>query len=361
LLALWVEVALADGTPQALDRALYEFCRTEPRTELTAHLEALVRAALAVGVWTAWALGMASAVPPFVDPRLELRRQGVRVLASRRGSQDQEEAVLAEVAAWIEATSGASGEPAARASLAGWRGHLCYRQGRFAEAAALTAEAAEGEAWVGARISARLNGASARMEAFEHAEATAWAAEALALARRCRHAYFEGRAEWLLRCLDYRTGRASTPDRDLVEASASVGVPELEGLVCMNEAAVAWRAADLPAARALAEQAYRRLAPTGERLVALLVGSLMIACGATLPAADVSALVARALQCAAPGVGIQALGLLAPSGLLGARPDDAAIAALAALVPARFWDERMEVLSVREALARLGETIPLAP
>jgi len=351
LLALWVEVALSDGTPQALDRVLYELCRTDPRTDLLAHLEALVRAALAVGVWTERALVMASAVPPFVDPPLELRRQGVRVLASRRGSRDREEAVLAEVATWIEAE--ASSDPAARASLAGWRGHLCYRQGRFDEAAALTSEAAEGEAWVGARILARLNGASARMEGFDHVEAAAWAAEAQGLARTCRNPYFEGRAEWLLRCIAYRTGRASTPDSDLVEASARVGVPELEGLVCMNEAAVAWRAADLPAALALAERAYRRLAPTGEPLVALLVGSLMIACGATLPATEVSALVERALHCLVPGVGIQALGLFAPSGLLPAWPGEEAIASLAALVPERFWDQRMEVLSVQESLSLL--------
>jgi hypothetical protein len=96
-------------------------------------------------------------------------------------------------------------------------------------------------------------------------------------------------------------------------------------------------------------------------LVALLVGSLMIACGATHPAAEVSVLVERALHCLAPGVGIQALGLLAPSGLLVSRPEEEAIAALAALVPERFWDQRMEVLSVREALFRLGEGAPAAP
>ncbi len=56
---------MLEATPPALDRVLYELCRVEPRTPALAHLEALVRAALAVGVWTDRTLAIADAVPPF--------------------------------------------------------------------------------------------------------------------------------------------------------------------------------------------------------------------------------------------------------------------------------------------------------
>ncbi|MEZ4410674.1 MAG: serine/threonine-protein kinase [Polyangiales bacterium] len=89
LLGLWAEVALADGTPQALDRALYEISKLSARGEALDRIEALLRAALAVGQGGERALQLVEAIAPFDDPWLERRRLGVRVMAARRCSSDR--------------------------------------------------------------------------------------------------------------------------------------------------------------------------------------------------------------------------------------------------------------------------------
>src|SRR5262249_37607216 len=142
----------------------------------------------------------------------------------------------------------------------------------------------------------------------------AWAAEAAEAAARCRHAVFEGFAEWLSRTIAYRTGRTDTngvPDLELVEASTLLGASHLESLVRLTEAAVAYRAEDLAAGRAIGEPGYRLWAESGHP-AALILGALIVACGAPLREAEVALLIERALRCEVPGVGLQALALLAP-------------------------------------------------
>ncbi|WP_437588278.1 protein kinase domain-containing protein [Sorangium sp. So ce1000] len=347
LLGCWVQIAISDGKPRALDRVLYEICRAGERTAELAALEGLVRAALAVRTMGSdRALAMLDAsVPPFADLELDRVRQHLRVLAARRGPAEREEAVLAEVSAW----AAARGDAEAEASLADWLGRLRYRQGRFEEAAQLHACAAEAGRWTTARIDARLNGASALMEAFAFDAAREQAEAGRALARGCRHAYFEGRAEWLLRTVAYRSGQAEAPDHELVELAARLDVAFLEGAVCLTEAAVAWRAGRLDEALALAERAARSLVGTTEAGV-LLARSLALACGGAGTEADALALAERAARCSAPGVGIQALALLSrvcPAVQPALRE---AAGPLTAAIPRRRWGERMDILSVAEAL-----------
>ena len=59
ILSLAVEVALAEGAPETIDRVLYELCRVGPITRHLSSLEGLARAALAVGPWTERALDLA--------------------------------------------------------------------------------------------------------------------------------------------------------------------------------------------------------------------------------------------------------------------------------------------------------------
>ncbi|MGK3988616.1 serine/threonine-protein kinase [Sorangium sp. So ce136] len=348
LLSQWTEIALAEATPRALDRVLYEICRTEPRTAAIAHLEELVRAAAAVRVWTERALSMAEAVAPFADPALERARLGVRVGAARRSSLEQEESVLTDIVQRAEGSS----DPELRASIAGWLGRLRYRQGRYEEAAALQAEAAARAGWVTTRIAAQLNGASALLEAQRVEEAAGLIERALGLARRYRHTLYEARAEWLLRVSAYRSGAAGRPDTELLEAFSRAGLSEMEGFVCLNEAAVAWRAGERGAARDLAERARGILAPLGEPWAALLASVLALACGGELGEAEVASLLARARRCPLPRVRAQALALLALSGRAEAlAPGEVREAALAAGVPRSAWQCRLEVLSIEEALA----------
>jgi hypothetical protein len=348
-LSVWVEVALAAGTPRALDHVLYEICRMEAASPLVRDLEALVRAAMAVGAWTERALELASTIPRFQDPALERLRQGVRVMATRRVSLEREEALMLELG---EAIDSAPAET--RAALSGWSGRLRYRQGRFVEAAALHGAAAEQTSWATRRASALVAQASALMEAFQLDEAAGVAARALEVASTSRHVFGRAMAEWLVRLIGYRRGDAIIPDLEWVEAVASLRMSELEALVCVTEASLAWRARELDTALVLATRAKQVYTSVGERGGGLLLATaLAVACApdAASPA-EVESLASEASACEVPGVGIQVLGLLAPA-WQGRPPDPARLAALAEQVARAHWHLRIDILSVDEALVRL--------
>lgn len=360
LLATWVKVAFAEGTPHALDRVLYEISRAAALGPEVARLDALVRAGIAApGASGARALELAEGIPPFADPELERWRQRARlVVAAARSAPAILEEALVEVTAWAES----SGEPLAQLCLVEGRTLLRYVEGRFEEAAALQTEAAEREPWLTGRIAATLRGASALLEAFRHREAAEQAARGRDLAARCRNPYGEGRAEWLLRAAMYRMGEAATPELDLVDAVGRVGVPQLEALVCLNEAAVAFRAGALTEAAELSGRAAavwrEMLRPWG----ALLARCLALACGAAPDPGEVEELTERAIGCRVPGIGVQALGLLGkafPEARVGQR---VRVGRLVEGISRARWGERMDVLSVEEALVgALGDRAPPDP
>ena len=170
LLEQWVTLALTEDTTQALDRVLYEICRTYPRSASLESLESLVRAALAMTEWSDRALDIIDDIPPFEDARIERLRQRLRVSASRRCGSERGTRTIEQATQWARA----SRDPEAHAELAWWTGRLRYRQGRFDEAARQAASA-------------------------------------------CRNALLEGRATWIERSLAYRLDRVREPDLELVE------------------------------------------------------------------------------------------------------------------------------------------------
>lgn len=354
LLAESVKMAFAERTPQAMDRVLYELARSRTHGILAEPLEALVRAAIAApGAGGFWALETANEIPPFADVDLERRRHWVRARAMAvRSSLDLLEEVLEDIEAWASATE----EPLARLCLAEARALLSYGQGRFDEAAALHAEAAEREPSLTGRITATLNASSALLEAFRHREAAERALAALELAARCRHAYSEGCAERLLRAARYRMGEAGAPDVELAAAVALLGVPSIEGLVCLVEAAQAFRVGEGELARELS----RRAAGIGQELaqppLALLSRCLELASGARAHPDEVARLADQAGGCRVTGIGIQALGLLGRAHPEARPLFRDAIPKLLEGIPREHWSLRMDVLSVDEALAAaLGE------
>ncbi|UQA60264.1 serine/threonine-protein kinase [Polyangium aurulentum] len=358
LLVVWVEIALAEGTPQAQTRALYAIGGTNPRTEATAHLEELVRGALAFRAGGERALSLLNDIRPFEDPALETWRQGLRVLSARRSSEEIEQQVLDDVVAWV----GRTGRPEARAQLSGWLGRLHYRKGNFEEAARLHAEAAEGEAWTTLRIAAWLNAASALMEGFRHEEAAGRAEAALAQARDSRHPFFEARAEWLLRAIAYRRCEPLKPDIGLVEAVGRIGNSDFEAIVSLTEAAVAYRAGDARVAIELSMRAVRLWRSVHEVWPDLLARSLALAAGAGADhGGEIEDLGRKAMQCPVPGLGLQCLGMLARTVGEPKRAWQKAALPLTAGVDRRHFHLRMDVLSVDEALASLGVEPPSAP
>ncbi len=350
LLYFWAEVALAIFTPLAIDRLLYEVARAQPSRERD-HLEALLLAAL-MGLEADGkrALQALAEVPPFKSLPLERKRQSLRLYAARRYSTAAEAEVLREAEAWARST----GDPVAIGAIPGWVGRLRYGQGRFEEGAELHAEAAENEPWIGDRVFEMLAAASAMLECFRPRPAARYAEDALLLARTCRNAHYEARAEWLLRTAAYRQGKDVKPDIALVDATQHVGAGTQTSIVSLCEAAFAWRRRELETARELAQIAYQTWSRSGRTEAAAAARSIMIASGSPTDTEEVMEIANVARQCKVPGLAIQMLALLAM-----ARPDlqqDFASGAevYANQVLREHWDKRIDVMSVNEALALLG-------
>lgn len=350
LLALWTEAAIELGTPRALDRVLFEICRVERREGLPGRLEELCRAALGTREFTARPLERIDQVAPFEDRRLERMRLSVRALAARHlDDLAAQEAVLREIASELPA-----GDADAEATLANHLGRLRYRQGRFREAAELHREAAEKAKSPLVTTYSSVTGALAYMDAFAFEEALVWASRALGLARSLRHAYYEALAEWILRSLAYRMGTAGMPDLELVEASVFIGVAQMEGLIALNEAAVAFRSGPSAGGRGLAARAHDVFSSIGDHQSALLMRCLAIALGEAASPGEIDDLARRAMSPLMPGIGLQCLALLAAAGHIppGEIPV-ARISELGAAIPREHWSKRMDVLSADECIEAL--------
>lgn len=359
LLALRVIVSFAEFGSDAYASARYEVSRAVRRPPGIDALERLMDAAVALHEQSRDALSMVEAIPPFEDQDLERCRKYARVLAARYHPIDVERAVLDDVAAPAAPGSPAR-DPVTVLRENGWRGRLAYREGRYLEAARLHAEAARGEPWATVRIGARLNSASALLEAARYKESAAAATEALGELRALRQPYLEARAEWLFRMALFRRGEVTSPDEELVHAAEGLDVPEQQATMIFTEAAIAYHLGrdDLSArwgerARAL----FGARNPRG----ALIAECLVKAARSEPPSAkDEQRISALSAACRVPEIGLQSLALvahaLARQGAGGA-PAQSTIESARALL-SRIGPEReharWDVLSYEECLSALG-------
>jgi hypothetical protein len=359
LLCAWAGYALEEGRPLALDRLLYEFTRCgdgdgAPGSEGAAsvpRVRALIEAGLAVRTDSPRALQMAEAIAAFDDPELERCRCAVRMNAARAVDPERADVLLAEIERWAE---GLPELASVRSSVAAWRGASAYRAGRFEDAARHHDEAAARATLASSRVAALCDSAAAWMEAFRFEECAEAAARAREAAAACRHAWREADAEWVLRTMGYRLGHAMAPDTDFVAAVGRLGVPDTEALAAITEAAIAWRSGDAALARSLARTARERWSGMGMRLGASFARSLEIASGAEVAEDERDTLAEWASTCTVPGIGVQALALLATRWVEQAAGWRAVGQGLAELVPREHWHVRQDVLSVEESLAALG-------
>lgn len=344
------ELAIADGSPPALDTALYELCRVAVPNEHIGALEKLIRAMLAMRTIAGdRALMLVNDIPPFSNLNLELRRWQVRVHAARRCSLEQEQVVIEEAERWVQGIH----NELAHARYSGWLGRLRYRQGRFGEAAELHVKAAKNESWMSERIVALLNAASASLEAFCFDEAAAVAEQAGQLAAQCRQVYGEARAEWLVRTARYRRADGLEVDDEFVELAARTGVLDLEALVCLTEAAIAWRGEHAEHRIRLARRAQQCWTTMGKTWGAAFARTLALT--AAEAAEEWNELVASAMHSPVSGAGIQMLGLLGQTCPTRALELISPMQTLRRAIPERYWALRMDVMSVQEAQQIIGD------
>ena len=343
LLRILCLAALAEEAEAPLDRALADLGRAEGGSLLREALLDLVqgfRAALR-GEGPR-ALRLLDLLPPFEDEALEIWRQGARWRAAMSAGVGAEKALLQGLEDW------AQGGPERAARYAGWNANLAYREGRFAESAALHARAAaaRGSGW--GHLWSSLNAASALLEGLAFEAAEGLATEVLREAAALRMPMAEALAAFCVRSIGYRTGRAMTPAVELVDAAGAVG-PYPEGLFALNEAAVAYRAGSSEAAVGLARRARDAFARVGIREGELLAAALAIAAGGDRRG-EASVLAREAMQLRAHDHAVQILGLL---GRAVPSPDPswrAAAIERAASRPTSEWAVRLDVLSFEEAI-----------
>lgn len=305
-------------------------------------LRALVDTAAAVlGGEPARATSTLARVPAFDGEELDGWRFSFAATAAARGGGGREADVVEEAELW----AAARGTPSARALAAAIRRGYHYGRGEFPEAAAAARVAADHLPRLEARLAARAILASILLELGRLVEARAEAREVYTDARAVRHTVLQARAEWLLRSIGYRTDGTYEPDLDLVEAVGLLGLPWLEGVVALNEAAVAWRLGDFDTAGPLARSAASRCRDGAFYEPVVLAEALAAACGHA-EGLDPGRLVSNAVSARHAEVGWQALGLLA------AAWPGVDVAAAAARLRGRLRgprQTRQEVCSIEEA------------
>jgi serine/threonine protein kinase/tetratricopeptide (TPR) repeat protein len=377
LLTLRVLVSFAEFGSGAYASARYDVSRAVRRAPGIGALEKLMDAAVALHEQSGDALAMVEAIAPFRDEDLERCRKYARVLAARYHPIETERAVLCEVTA-----PSAPRDALTLTRENGWRGRLAYREGRYLEAARLHAEAARGEPWATIRIGARLNSASALLEAARYGEAASAAEEALRELGSVRQPYLTARAEWLFRMALFRKGAAAAPDEELVLAAEGLDVPEQQATMIFTEAAIAYHvgqgepatpgdrspatSGDLALAARWAERAralFGARNPPGALIAECLVGA---ARGEPPSPKDEARIAARAADCRAPEIGLQSLALVAQAITRAAgreRPAEPRRPAATTLESARALLSRIgpereharwDVLSYEECLSALG-------
>ena len=346
LLSVWAQLALAERTRQALDLALYQVDRALASTPAIEAMGRLLRTALhAVGGEVERARSEIDGLEPFDDPGLELQRHSWRVYLAAKSGTERVARTVDEILPWAAKQQ----DPDIAARALSWVGRVHYQQGNFARAAALQEQAAGRARSRMLQLSCRLNAASAWIEIAGYDHARDLAERGLIDARVGRHTHFEARAEWLSRAVDYRRGVALRPDHELVEASCFLDLPYLEGLICLNEAAVAWRNGDRHSALSLADRARMRFDAATLRAGALLAQALVLVCRSGSRQA-IDELAMETLRKPIPDIDWQIMALLSslPSGRRWR--DDASRLIVAAADPERRRDVLAPIDAMESAL-----------
>ncbi len=345
LFELWVLAAIENRIPELLERVVFAL-RREPQGSAVEALERLATAALARTEWAYRTVDLGETTEAFSLLYVAGGRYAMRVNHTANDADAQiEEDLLESITAKLDDT-----EPRERDQIDTWWGRLRLRQGYPREAAALHLRVAARTGSALTRLYSMIMAAWALIEASALDAAGVVITAARETAAGLRSVYHETLAAWMERIIAYRFGTAKGPEMELAEAVAQVGINQLEGLILLNEAAVA-RSCEHPEAQSLARKAHDRLSEIGDNPRALLARCLMSALGEPITPGDAGALARAAFAAQPPEVGLQALALLAMSGNLprGAI-DETRVRALAGSVPPERWAARLDVLSIDETL-----------
>ena len=345
------EAALGQESPQARDWALYELERLPDVEESIEAMRVLLKAQReAVSGQGGRALELLRSVGPFADIDLEIWRQGLRARSTGHLARVEEEALIAELDQWADEMPSER-----RAKVDGWLGNLRYRQGRYEEAARLHERATSGKLARNSQISSMVNAGYSWLEAGRFDLAERIAERAVRSSAELRLSAFEARATALIRAARYRSKSIGQPDITLVEAAFHLG-PFIGALVSLTEAAAAWRA-NSPAASELALRSAKGWREAGQEGLGVLLTSLARAAGAQGQPESDRRLADSAMAGLPVDLALQVLGLLC----IGGARRDPRIDDLATRVMSTDFEQRLDILSVNEALCAGRSNISTEP
>lgn len=352
LVGLLIEAAWHINSVQAMELAQYEATRLRQRGTEADHLRQLASAALVVlKQGGPGPLAVASAVLPFANERLDTVRQSIRRLAARGASLETEEALLESMLAWANVR----GTPWAHAHVSMWKARLCYRQGRYLEAAQHDSAAVEsGQLPLSVQLAAMTWCASSLQSAHRYDDATDWARQALRVAEQGRHIHAAARAERILRAIAYRVGHDMEPDLELVEAVLDAGLSHQAVSVLLTEATIAWRRGNLAVAADLARRGEQEARALGMEPFATTLGLLRAIVDPDAPRPDPQVVKHFGEQVGDPEVAIQVFGLGA---LALSRPVAEwrpFVMQMAAILGDATRTQRLDFLSSAEAMAAVA-------
>jgi len=342
LLVELARAALAEGSVPSLKAARFEVARDPSGLDLGRLLEAWEATQARQGQR---AEAIAADLPAFADAELETYRLLIPVrVAAGRDPTEAERRVRA-----LADEPDPSGLLRSRRLLA-W-GHVRFRQGRYLEAARLYHEVARDELGPDRRASALVNAGNALREGGAYEEALQSYEQAAALAARHRLAVLEAGALVGHRTASYLRGDFMVPDPELVSVVAGLGDPSLHSLIAFTEAAVAWRAGDLPLGERLAREAEVAFDRPGTKEGRRFAGALAALCSGRQE--EVLPLLSGTLD---DLVGCQIAAVACALGVpLSAPVRERALAAARAAPDGRLrLLDRREVLTMLEAPARPG-------
>ena len=350
LLVAWARLALAQESPAALERALYEVGRSRARSPQVLRVEELLYAwRVCFTAEPERCRGLAARLAPFEDEVLETWRATLDYAAARMVSLQAVREVLAQAEPWA-----AAGGEGRRSSVANWKSYLAYASGDYALAARLRMEVAASAPSADKRLAALTSAAFALLDGGDLEAAKQVARQARELALAARHPLLEARAVCALRQADYRARQLRPPEPERVEAARGIHAWTM-GQLALVEAGFALRLGEEPLAAALARTGADGFRSSGFEAGALLLDAVAFAAGPRPTTERGRALVGAAAEIADAGIALQVLGLVRR-----ATADRCATAADVDLLAtcARVPDPHriIDLLSIDEA--RLGRLAP---
>ncbi|MFP4601039.1 MAG: hypothetical protein ACLFVJ_22515 [Persicimonas sp.] len=350
LLADWAKVALSTEETARIEELLYAIERADRgrniRLERLQELVDLARVACQRADKDVFE--RLSRMEPFRDWELELQRQMYRMRIGVRRSPAMLEAVLDDVECWVE-REGVGQE--ARGSFISWQGMLAYQEGEFLRASKLYLEAAQIKCRPAARLSSDINAVTALLDGLAYEQALEHIERALANAEVLHQHHYQAHCHYVIRSLKYRLGERLEPVGELGTALEMLGSAELTARMSMIEAANAYRREQLRDCERFAQESIEAYRAAGLDLGKMLMQALTLQCTGKGDSATIKRLTDFAVNCPAPRIGIQILGLLIGAGGSECEEFIKPLRALAEKVPEEQWHKRLEVISIDEALA----------